>query len=92
VNTGCSARTVRNFWCTFHHVTVSYPETVHRTVMNKAGRVVTGRKNIVKEIKNEIGARLEHTPWKSFRKLAQETRGFKIINTNCHKTHKTEVT
>jgi len=80
VKTGSARKARRKFRRKFPDATVPHRETVHRIVnkVRQTGSVLDkkpeSKRRVLTEKKlDEIGARLEHTPWKSLRHLAQET-------------------
>jgi hypothetical protein len=71
---------LRKFCRKFPGITVPSTTDIHKLIKNvRSTRSLLDKKLakicsvLTEERLDEIGARLEHTPWKSLRRLAQET-------------------
>jgi transposase len=80
VKSGSARKVRRRFRRKFQDVTVPHRETVHRIVnkVRETGSLLDRkpelkRRVLTEEKLDEIGARLEHSPRKSLRRLALET-------------------
>jgi hypothetical protein len=81
VKSGCVRTVRRRFAHKFQDVTIPHRKTIH-AIVNKVRqtgslldkkRTVSKRRVLTEEKLDEIGARLEHSPQKSLRLIAQET-------------------
>jgi hypothetical protein len=81
VKSGCVRTVRRRFARKFQDVTIPHRKTIH-AIVNKVRqtgslldkkRTVSKRRVLTEEKLDEIGARLEHSPQKSLRLIAQET-------------------
>jgi transposase len=81
VKSGCIRTVRRRFAHKFQDVTIPHRKTIH-AIVNKVRqtgslldrkRTVSKRRVLTEEKLDEIGARLEHSPRKSLRLIAQET-------------------
>jgi transposase len=80
VKSGSTRKVKRRFRRKFQDVTVPHRKTIHRIVnkVRQTGSLMDRkpkhkRRVLTEEKLDEIGARLEETPWKTLRRLAQET-------------------
>lgn len=81
VKSGCVRTVRRRFAHKFQDVTIPHRKTIH-AIVNKVRqtgslldkkRTVSKRRVLTEEKLDEVGARLEHSPQKSLRLIAQET-------------------